>query len=76
MAIFFSFVGQVSHFFEADSNTTNPSRTRRYMIILEEVRSKNAEKKEEFVEIGSVAKIRNLQISQHYSPALLLLTAF
>ena len=64
MAIFVSFVGQISHFLRADSNTTNPSRTRRCMIILEGIWSKNAEEKEETVEFGSVAKIRNLQISQ------------
>ena len=64
MAIFVSFVGQISHFLQADSNTTNPSRTRRCMIISEDIWSKNAEEEEETVEFGSVAKIRNLQISQ------------
>ena len=34
------------------------------MIISEDIWSKNAEDKEETVEFGSVAKIRNLQISQ------------
>ena len=64
MPIYVSFVGQISHFLRADSNTTNLSRTQRCMIISEDIWSKNAEEKEETVEFGSVAKIRNLQISQ------------
>ena len=63
MAIFVSFVGQINHFLRADSNMTNPSRTRRCMIISEDIWSKNVEEEEETVEFGSVAKIRNLQIS-------------
>ena len=64
MAIFVSSVGQISHFLRADSNTMNPSRTRTYIFISEDIWSKNAEEKEENVEFGSVTKIRNLQISQ------------
>ena len=64
MAIFVSFVGQIIHFLRADSNTMNPSRTKRCMIISEDIWRKNAEEKEETVEFGSVAKIRNLQVSQ------------
>ena len=64
MAIFVSFVGQISHFLQADSNTTNLSQTRRCMIISEDIWSENAEEKEESVEFGSVTKIRNLEILQ------------
>ena len=86
VAIFSSFVGQMPHYLQSDSNTMNPSRIRRCMIEPEEIWSKNAEEMREIsgnfagLQKFATCKFRNLrifegcEISQHCSH--MLLTAF